>query len=64
VEERYVENANYEMPGYVGAETYVVSSGETLSGIAAGLGISVEELAASSGVADPDLIQPGQILYY
>jgi rare lipoprotein A len=64
VEERYVENASYEMPGYVGAETYVVSSGETLSGIAAGLGISVEELAASSGVADPDLIQPGQILYY
>ena len=65
VDESYdVESASYEMTGHVGAEIYVVSSGETLSGIAAGVGISVEELAASSGVADPDLIHPGQILYY
>jgi len=63
-DESYVESASYEMTGYVEAEIYVVSSGETLSGIAAGLGISVEELAASSGVADPELIHPGQILYY
>jgi rare lipoprotein A len=64
VDESYVESPSYEMTGYVGAEIYVVSAGETLSGIAAGLGLSVEELAASSGVADPDLIHPGQILYY
>ena len=64
VDESYMESASYEMTGYVEAEIHVVSSGETLSGIAAGLGISVEELAASSGVADPDLIYPGQILYH
>ena len=63
-DESYVESANYEMTGYVEAEIHVVSSGETLSGIAAGLGISVGELASSSGVADPDLIHPGQVLYY
>ena len=62
--ESYVESANYEMTGYVEAEIHVVSSGETLSGIAAGLGISVGELASSSGVADSDLIHPGQALYY
>jgi rare lipoprotein A len=64
VDESYVESASYEMTGYAEAEIYVVSSGETLSGIAAGLGVSVGELAASSGVADPDLIYPGQVLYY
>jgi hypothetical protein len=63
-DESYVESASYEMTGYAEAEIYVVSSGETLSGIAAGLGVSVGELAASSGVADPDLIYSGQILYY
>ncbi len=64
VDESYMESASYEMTGYVEAEIHVVNSGETLSGIAAGLGVSVEDLAASSGVADPDLIYPGQILYY
>ncbi len=64
VDESYAESASYEKTGDVEAEIHVVSSGETLSGIAAGLGISVGELVTSSGVADSDLIHPGQALYY
>lgn len=44
--------------------TYVVQSGETLSGIAAGLGMTVEDLAAANGIANPDLVFAGQTLYY
>ncbi len=43
---------------------YVVQYGDTLSGIAAELGISVRQLAADNGIADPDLISVGQTLYY
>lgn len=46
------------------AGTYVVQSGDTLSGIAAQLGTTVGELAASNGIADPDLIYAGQTLHY
>ena len=35
-----------------------------MSGIAAQLGTSVEYLAAANGLANPDLIYPGQALYY
>lgn len=55
---------SYEAEGDAGAEIYVVRSGETLSEIAAELGISVGDLAAASGVADPDMVYAGQILYY
>jgi rare lipoprotein A len=44
--------------------SYVVQSGDTLSGIAAQLGTSVEELAAANGIANPDLVYAGQTLYY
>jgi rare lipoprotein A len=44
--------------------TYVVQSGDTLSGIAAELGTTVEDLAAANGIADPDLLYAGQTLYY
>jgi LysM repeat protein len=44
--------------------TYVVQSGDTLSGIAAELGTTAEDLAAVNGIANPDLIYPGQTLYY
>ena len=43
---------------------YVVQSGDTLSGIALQLGTTVEDLAAANGIANPDLIYPGQTLYY
>jgi peptidoglycan lytic transglycosylase len=43
---------------------YVVQQGDTLSGIAAQLGTTVEDLAASNGIANPDLIYAGQTIYY
>ena len=43
---------------------YVVQSGDTLSGIAAELGTTVEDLAAANGIANPDFISVGQTLYY
>jgi rare lipoprotein A len=44
--------------------TYVVQRGDTLSGIAAQLGTTVEDLAAYNGIANPDLIYAGQTIYY
>lgn len=65
----YAQDTSYEQTvGYSGGGvvegSYVVQPGETLAAIASDLGMSVEELAAHSGVADPDLIYAGQILYY
>ena len=63
----YSETAGYstaaDPPAYEGG-TYVVESGDTLSGIAFELGTTVEDLAAANGIADPDLIFAGQTLYY
>lgn len=47
-----------------GGGSYVVQSGDTLSGIAAHLGTSVDDLASSNGIANPDLLTVGQTLYY
>lgn len=47
-----------------GGGAYVVQSGDTLSGIAAELGTSVQELAAANGIANPDFLSVGQTLYY
>jgi len=58
--ESYVSDAQAGSSGGV----YVVQSGETLSGIAAELGTTVEDLAAANGISDPDLIYAGQTLYY
>jgi rare lipoprotein A len=44
--------------------TYMIQQGDTLSGIALQLGTTVEYLAASNGIADPDFIYAGQTLYY
>lgn len=68
----YAEDVSYQQmvsypaeEGGAGGGSYVVvQPGETLSGISAGLGISVEHLAAYNGLADPDLIYAGQTLYY
>ncbi len=50
--------------GVSGGGAYVVQSGDTLSGVAAELGTSVEYLASSNGIANPDLIYSGQTIYY
>ena len=42
----------------------MVQAGDTMSGIAAQLGTSVDYLAAANGIANPDLIYAGQTLYY
>ena len=47
-----------------GGGAYVVQAGDTLSGISAELGTSVEYLAATNGIANPDLVYAGQTLYY
>ena len=55
---------SYASGDVTGGGTYVVQAGDTLSGIAAQLGTSVEDLAAANGIANPDLIYIGQTLYY
>ena len=40
--------------------TYVVKSGDTLSGIAAKFGTTYKAIAAKNGISDPNLIYPGQ----
>jgi rare lipoprotein A len=47
-----------------GGGSYVVQSGDTLSGIAAELGTTVDDLVAANGIADPDFLSVGQTLYY
>ena len=44
------------------SQTYTVQSGDTLSGIAAQYGTSWQHLAELNGLADPNLIYPGQVL--
>ena len=41
---------------------YTVRQGDTLTGIAADLGVSIAELAQANGIADPNLINAGQVL--
>ena len=43
-------------------KTYTVKSGDTLSGIAAKYGTSWQHLAKLNGIANPNLIYPGQVL--
>ncbi len=47
-----------------GGGSYEVQSGDTLTGIAAELGTSVDELAAANDITDPDFLSVGQTLYY
>jgi nucleoid-associated protein YgaU/predicted nucleic acid-binding Zn ribbon protein len=44
------------------ATTYTVQPGDTLSQIAKDLGVTMDALAAANGLAEPYIIQPGQIL--
>ena len=47
-----------------GGGSYVVQSGDTLSGIAAQMGTSVDHLASANGISNPDLLSVGQTIYY
>jgi rare lipoprotein A len=60
------ETASYSSTDQTGISggTYVVQQGDTLSDIALQLGTTVEYLAASNGIEDPDVINAGQTLYY
>lgn len=43
-------------------KTYIVKSGDTLSGIAAKYGTTYQEIARKNGIANPNKIYPGQVL--
>ena len=47
-----------------GGSYYVVRPGDTLWEISAELGTSVRSLAATNGIANPDVISAGQRIYY
>lgn len=47
-----------------GSGSYVVQSGDTLTGIAAELGTTTEALAAANGIEDPNLLYAGQTIVY
>lgn len=66
-----ISNPNWIYPGQVlklsgGSSTrsYTVRSGDTLSGIASRLGTSWTALKAKNGLANANIIYPGQKLYY
>lgn len=42
--------------------TYTVQAGDTLGAIAERFGVTIADLVAANGLADPDLIYPGQEL--
>lgn len=44
------------------SQTYIVKSGDTLSAIAAKFGTTYQKIAADNGIANPNLIHPGQEL--
>jgi len=44
-------------------DTYTVQPGDTLSGIAAMWGVTVSAVAVANGIANPNLIYPGQVLH-
>ena len=64
-EEHHAEEAAHEEPEAPAARTYTVESGDTLWAIAEqfyGDGNKYQIIADASGISNPDLIQPGQVL--
>ena len=55
-----VQNRVNELCGASSAEYYTVVSGDTLSGIAARYGMTYQHLTEVNGIANPNLIYPGQ----
>lgn len=53
------QNTQY---GYAPGSVHHISWGETLSGISAQYGVSVDKLVAVNSIADPDLIYAGSVL--
>jgi LysM repeat protein len=51
------------MQDVAGRGDYLVQPGDTLSDIASRLGTSVDDLARSNGIADPNIIQGGKVLH-
>ena len=51
------------IPGNQSAQTYTVQSGDNLSSIAAKYGTTAAVLAVKNGIADANLIYPGQVLH-
>ena len=55
-------NAKLGVASKPAARTYTVRSGDTLSGIAAKYGKTWQQLQQRNGIANPNLIYPGQVL--
>jgi LysM repeat protein len=53
----------YVPPPVPAGDTWTVHSGDTLSRIASAWGVTVSALAAANGIADPNLIQIGEIIH-
>lgn len=64
-EPAYGDGSGAEASGGAGSGgSYVVQSGDTLTGIAAELGTSVDSLMAANGLANADYVYAGQTLVY
>ncbi len=54
--------SNNSHPAAEASQTYIVKSGDTLSGIAAKYGTTYQKLAQINGIADPNKIYAGQVI--
>lgn len=55
-------NASYGHGSGSSSKTYIVKSGDTLSAIAARFGTTYQKIARDNGIANPNIIYPGQKL--